>query len=133
MLRNMMKSKIHQATVTEANLQYEGSITVDTDLLRAADILPGERVQVVNLMNGSRVETYCLEGPAGSGTICLNGGAARWAQVGDKVILISYALVETEEARQMKRKVVFVDAANRIREEKAAAGNISRWPSSTSV
>ena len=133
MLRNMMKSKIHQATVTEANLQYEGSITVDADLLKAADILAGERVQVVNLMNGSRIETYCLEGPSGSGTICLNGGAARWAQVGDKIILISYALVEEEEVRRMKRKVIFVDAANRIREEKSAVGQTSPSPWSTSA
>lgn len=133
MLRYMMKSKIHQATVTEANLQYEGSITVDADLLKAADILPGERLQVVNLMNGSRIETYCLEGPAGSGTICLNGGAARSAQVGDKVILISYALLEEPEALRLKRTVVFVDAANRIRAEKQLAQDLNRSPWSTSA
>ncbi|MBI3323534.1 MAG: aspartate 1-decarboxylase [Candidatus Omnitrophica bacterium] len=116
MLRSMMKSKIHQATVTEANLQYEGSITIDADLLRAADLLPGEQLHVVNLNNGSRIETYCVEGPAGSGTICMNGAAARWAQVGDTVILISYALLEEREARGLKPKVVFVDRSNRIRE-----------------
>ena len=114
-----MKSKIHRATVTEANLRYEGSITIDEELLQAADILPGEKVQVVNLNNGSRIETYCLEGRAGSGIICMNGGAARWAQVGDKVIVISYGLMEEREARDFRPKVVFVDQANRIREKLA--------------
>ena len=121
MLRSMMKSKIHQATVTEANLQYEGSITIDADLMRAADLLPGEQVHVVNLNNGSRIETYAVEGRAGSGTICMNGAAARWAQVGDTVILISYALLEDKEARQLKPKVVFVDRNNRIRETAAVS------------
>ena len=116
MQRVMMKSKIHQATVTEANLQYEGSITIDRDLLRAADILPGEQVHVVNLNNGSRIETYTVEGPAGSGTICMNGAAARWAQVGDSIIILSYAFLEEEQARRNKPKVVFVDRSNRIRE-----------------
>ena len=111
-----MKSKIHQATVTEANLHYEGSITIDAALLKAADLLPGEQVHVVNLNNGSRIETYCVEGPAGSGTICMNGAAARWAQVGDTVILLSYGLMDEREARQNKPKIVFVDRANRIRE-----------------
>lgn len=116
MLRSMLKSKIHQAVVTEANLQYEGSITIDASLMRAADLLPGEQVHVVNLNNGSRIETYAVEGPAGSGTICMNGAAARWAQVGDTVILISYALLEEREARELKPKIVFVDRNNRIRE-----------------
>ena len=116
MQRVMMKSKIHQATVTEANLQYEGSITIDRDLLRAADILPGEQVHVVNLNNGSRIETYTVEGTAGSGTICMNGAAARWAQVGDTIIILSYAFLEEEQARRNKPKVVFVDRSNRIRE-----------------
>ena len=119
MFRSMMKSKIHQATVSEANLRYEGSITIDRDLLRAADLLPGEQVHVVNLNNGSRIETYCVEGPAGSGTICMNGAAARHAQVGDQVILISYAWMEEERARFYKPKVVFVDRSNRIRETAA--------------
>ena len=116
-LRQMMKSKIHRATVTEANLQYEGSITIDADLLRAADILPGERIQVVNLNNGSRIETYCVAGLSGSGTVCMNGGAARWAQVGDTVILISYGLVDDRETETLNPKVVFVDESNRIREK----------------
>ena len=119
MLRSMMKSKIHRATVTEANLQYEGSITIDRNLLRAADLLPGEQVHIVNLNNGSRIETYCVEGEAGSGTICMNGAAARWAQVGDQVIIISYAMLEDEQARLYRPKVVFVDRSNKIREAAA--------------
>ncbi len=124
MFRMMMKSKIHRATVTEANLQYEGSITIDGDLLRAADILPGEQVHVVNLHNGSRIETYAVEGPAGSGTICMNGAAARWAQVGDTVILISYAWLNEEQARRNRPKVVFVDRGNRVRETAFVAGDL---------
>ncbi len=116
MVRTMLKSKIHRATVTEANLQYEGSITIDADLMKAADLLPGEKVHVVNLHNGSRIETYCVEGLSGSGIFCMNGAAARWAQVGDTVILLSYALLQEEEARVMKPRVVFVDQSNRIRE-----------------
>lgn len=112
----MLKSKIHQATVTEANLLYEGSITIDSDLLRAADLLPGEKVHIVNLNNGSRIETYCVEGAAGSGTICMNGAAARWAQVGDTVIILSYGLMEEKEARSTRPKILFVDRANRIRD-----------------
>jgi aspartate 1-decarboxylase len=110
-----MKSKIHGATVTEANLRYTGSITIDRNLLRASDIAPFERVQIVNLHNGSRVETYVLEGRPGSGTVCMNGAAARWAQVGDKVIVISYALLAEAERRRHRPKVIFVDEKNRIR------------------
>jgi len=120
MYRTILKSKIHQATVTEANLQYEGSITIDDELLKAADLLPGEKVHVVNLNNGSRIETYCLPGEAGSGIICMNGAAARWAQVGDKVIVISYGLVEDREARTVVPKLVFVNSANRIRQKAVA-------------
>ena len=119
MLLSMMKSKIHRATVTEANLQYEGSITIDQNLLRAADLLPGEQVQIVNLHNGSRIETYCVEGKAGSGIVCMNGAAARWAQVGDQVIIISYAMLEESQARLHQPKVVFVDRSNKIREAAA--------------
>ncbi len=110
-----MKSKIHSATVTEANLRYTGSITIDKNLLRATDICPFERVQIVNLHNGTRVETYVLEGQAGSGTICMNGAAARWAEVGDKVIIISYALMTDREIKKHHPKVVFVDDRNRIK------------------
>lgn len=119
MLRSMMKSKIHQATVTEANLQYEGSITIDADLMKAAELLPGEHVHIVNLNNGSRIETYTVEGPSGSGTVCMNGAAARWAQVGDVVIILSYGLMEDREARQFKPRIVFVDRNNRVRETAA--------------
>lgn len=117
MFRVMMKSKIHGATVTEANLQYTGSITIDKNLLKSSDIAPFERVQIVNLHNGSRVETYVLEGAAGSGTICMNGAAARWAEVGDKVIIISYSLMEDRKIRKHRPRVVFVDGRNRIKKK----------------
>lgn len=113
MMRVLMKSKIHGATVTEANLRYTGSITIDRDLLDASDMKPFERVQIVNLHNGTRVETYVLEGPSGSGTICMNGAAARWAEVGDRVIIISYALMTDAEIRRHRPRVVFVDDRNR--------------------
>lgn len=112
----MCKSKIHRATVTQAELYYEGSITIDEDLLRAADILPFEKVQVVDVNNGSRLETYTYAGPAGSGTICLNGAAARMVHPGDKVIIISYAQMEREEAERHSPRLVLVDDANRVRE-----------------
>ena len=110
-----MKSKIHGASVTEANLRYTGSITIDKNLLKAADICPFERVQIVNLNNGTRVETYVLEGQAGSGTICMNGAAARWAEIGDKVIIISYSLLTPREMKKHQPKVVFVDEKNHIK------------------
>ncbi len=109
-----MKSKIHGATVTEANLKYTGSITIDKALLKASDICPFERVQIVNLHNGTRVETYVLEGRAGSGTICMNGAAARWAEVGDKVIIISYSLMTEAERRRHKPRIIFVDHKNKV-------------------
>ncbi|MFH1460704.1 MAG: aspartate 1-decarboxylase [Candidatus Omnitrophota bacterium] len=114
MLRIVSKSKIHRATVTDANLQYMGSITIDKKLLAAADIYPNERVQVVNLNNGSRVETYVIEDKAGSGVICMNGPAARWAQVGDIVIIISYCLLESHEAKTFKQRTVYVNAKNMV-------------------
>lgn len=113
MLREMAKSKIHRATVTQAELHYEGSITVDASLLVAADILPGEKIQVVNIANGSRFETYTIAGPAGSGVICVNGAAARLVQPGDLVILITYCHLPDEEAKKHKLQVVFVDGQNR--------------------
>lgn len=115
MFRMMLKSKIHGATVSDANLKYKGSITIDAKLLQASDILPGERVQIVNLNNGSRVETYVLEGKPHSGTICMNGAAARWAAVGDKVIIISYGLMDSKESTSSKPKIIFVDENNRIK------------------
>ncbi len=114
MNRTMFRSKIHRATVTMSELYYEGSITVDKDLLDAADILPYEKVQVVNLNTGSRLETYTLEGPAGSGMICLNGPAARLGTVGDEVIIITYTVMNDEEAKKHKPKIVLVDKNNRI-------------------
>lgn len=114
MLREMFKSKIQRATVTEANLIYEGSLTVDKELLDAADMLPHEKVQVVNVNNGSRLETYLIEGEAGSGTICLNGPAARLGLVGDQIIIITYAQLNDEEARNHKPKVINVNKENKI-------------------
>lgn len=108
------KSKIHRATLTDANLNYEGSITIDEDLMEAANIIDGERIQIVNNNNGERLETYVITGERGTGTICLNGAAARRAEVGDIVILISYAFIEAEEASKFKPATVHVDANNKI-------------------
>ncbi|WP_018085315.1 aspartate 1-decarboxylase [Desulfurispora thermophila] len=110
----MFKSKIHRATVTEANLNYMGSITIDSALLEAAGILPHEKVQVVNNNNGARLETYVIAGPRDSGVICLNGAAARLVQPGDTVIIIAYALLTPEEAAVFRPTVVMVDGQNRI-------------------
>ncbi|MBY9081684.1 aspartate 1-decarboxylase [Paenibacillus sp. HN-1] len=113
MYRHMMKSKIHRATVTEANLNYVGSITIDEDLMEAADLLENEKVQIVDNNNGSRLETYVIPGPRGSGVICLNGAAARLVQPGDTVIIISYAILSKEELEGHKPIVVFVDGNNK--------------------
>lgn len=113
MYRTMMKSKIHRATVTEANLNYVGSITIDEDLMETADLLENEKVQIVNNNNGARLETYVIPGPRGSGVICLNGAAARLVQPGDQVIIISYAQMSDEELRHHKPTVVFVNEGNR--------------------
>jgi aspartate 1-decarboxylase len=110
----MFKSKIHRAVVTQAELYYEGSLTVDAELLEAADLLEYEKVAVVNVNNGERFETYLLRGEPGSGVICLNGAAARKGAVGDEVIIISYASMNEEEARLHKPTVVLVDKKNRI-------------------
>jgi len=114
MLRTMMKSKIHRATVTQADLHYVGSVTVDADLLEAADILPGELVHIVDIDNGARLETYTIAGERGSGVIGINGAAARLVHPGDLVILIAYAQVSDAEARALAPRVVFVDTENRI-------------------
>lgn len=116
MLLNLMKSKIHCATVTEANLAYMGSITIDEALMEAAHILPHERVQVVNNNNGARLETYVIKGARGSGVVCLNGAAARCVQPGDIVIIMSYAMMTEEEARAHTPIVVMLDERNQPRE-----------------
>ena len=108
----MFKSKLHQMVVTEANLQYEGSITIDQDLLDAAHLLPYEKVQVVNITNGSRLETYTIPGERGSRVCCMNGAAARLTQVGDRVIIISYAEMTPEEAKTYRPRTVVVDENN---------------------
>jgi aspartate 1-decarboxylase len=105
----VVKSKIHKVTVTEANLQYVGSITIDEDLMDAANIMENEKVQVVNINNGERLETYVIRGKRGSGEICLNGPAARKAAVGDVIIIISYAFLTPDEARSFKPSLVFPD------------------------
>ncbi|MFE5583086.1 aspartate 1-decarboxylase [Kitasatospora sp. NPDC056531] len=110
----MMKSKIHRATVTQADLHYVGSLTISSDLMEAADLLPGEKVDIVDINNGSRLSTYVIEGPRNTGIIGINGAAARLISPGDLVIIISYAQVSDEEARDMKPQVVFVDEDNRI-------------------
>lgn len=114
MRRELCKSKIHGATVTRANLYYEGSLTLDQDLIDAADLVAYERVQVVNINNGSRLETYIIPGERGSGTVQLNGAAARQGAEGDRLILISYAQYEEDEIREHEPRVIFVDERNRI-------------------
>lgn len=114
MFRTFMKSKLHRATVTEANLNYVGSITIDETLMKAVDILPNEKVQVVNNNNGARLETYVIPGSPGSGVICLNGAAARLVQPGDKVIIIAYAMLSDEEAVSFTPKIAILDEHNQI-------------------
>ncbi len=114
MLLQIFKSKIHRATVTEANLNYVGSITIDEDLLDAAGLIAGERVQIVNNNNGERIETYIIKGERGSGVICLNGAAARRCEIGDIVIIISYAWLTPDEARNFEPITIFPDEHNRL-------------------
>ncbi len=114
MFRTMMKAKIHRATVTEANLNYVGSVTIDKDIMDAVDILPNEKVQIVNNNNGARLETYVIEGERGSGVICLNGAAARLVQPGDTVIIISYAMMSDEAAKEHKPRIAIMGENNRI-------------------
>lgn len=118
MFRTMHKSKIHRATVTDANLNYVGSITIDRDLMEAADILEHEKVQIVNNNNGARFETYVIPGERGTGTICLNGAAARLSHPGDIIIIITYGIFDNEEAKLVKPIAVMVDAQNKITEIK---------------
>ncbi|SHG44259.1 L-aspartate 1-decarboxylase [Thermosyntropha lipolytica DSM 11003] len=121
MYRYMLKSKIHRAVVTDADLNYVGSITIDPVLMEAADILPNEKVAVVNNNNGARFETYVIEGERGSGTICLNGAAARLVQKGDIIIILTYAVVDDRECRDYKPKLVYVNEKNQI--EKICLGS----------
>lgn len=114
MFRFMMKGKIHRATVTEANLNYVGSVTIDKNIMEAADIWPNEKVQIVNNNNGARLETYVIEGEPGSGIVCLNGAAARLVQPGDHVIIIAYGMMSEEEAKNYEPKVVIMDDNNKI-------------------
>ena len=120
MLLNLLKAKIHCATVTEANLKYMGSITIDEALLKASNILPNERVQVVNNNNGERLETYVIKGAPNSGVICLNGAAARLVQPGDVVIIMAYAMMEEKEAEHYMPMVVMVDQENKLKEIRKA-------------
>lgn len=116
MLLNLLKTKIHRATVTEANLDYEGSITIDSTLMSAAGILPHEQVHICNIDNGNRFVTYVIEGPPESGAICINGAAARLASPGDKVIIIAYGQVSAEEARDFRPRVVLVNEKNAVKD-----------------
>jgi aspartate 1-decarboxylase len=125
MLRTVCKSKLHRATVTDANIEYPGSVTLDAELMRAADILPHEQVHVVDVDNGARLVTYCIEGPPGSGTVCMNGAAARLVSVGHKVIIITYAQLSDEELDRAEPKIVLLDAQNRVREVTRAAYHLS--------
>ncbi|GAB4193728.1 MAG: aspartate 1-decarboxylase [Thermoflexibacter sp.] len=111
---NVLKSKIHRAKVTQAELNYVGSITIDKDLLDAANMIAGEKVQIVNNNNGERFETYIIEGERGSGQICLNGAAARKVQVGDIIIIMSYAMMDFEQAKTFKPWVIFPDENNKV-------------------
>lgn len=114
MFRTMLKSKIHRARVTQGNIDYVGSITIDADLLKAADIFPYEKVHVVDVDNGARLETYAIEGEPGSGVIGMNGAAARLIHTGDTIIILAYAHVSEEEARRLRPTIVLVDERNRI-------------------
>jgi aspartate 1-decarboxylase len=119
----MLKSKIHRARVTDCNIDYEGSVTIDNDLLKAADILPYERVEILNVHNGARFSTYAIEGNAESGDICLNGAAARLANRDDLVIILTYHEVNSDEATHVKPRMVYVDSHNRIKPAK----NVDAW------
>ena len=124
MQRTMLKSKIHRATITQCDLNYVGSLTIDADLMDSADLLPGEMVHVVDINNGHRLETYVIEGPRGSGIIGANGAAARLVQKGDLVIIIAYATVLDAAARELEPRVVFVDSRNRVVNIDAALSTI---------
>ena len=115
MLIHFCKSKITNATITQTELYYQGSITIDEKIIKAAGIIPGEKVEVLNINNGSRLETYAIAGKAASGQICLNGPAARLGFAGDQIIILSYGLVEAKEAKKYKTKTVYLDENNKIK------------------
>ena len=125
MLRTICRAKIHGATVTEANIQYTGSLTIDANLMKAAELVPYEQIHIVDVTNGARLVTYCIEGTPGSGTICANGAAARLISPGDQVIIIAYAQVTPEELEQLAPKVVVLDGHNRIRQVLAEECHLS--------
>lgn len=116
MFRNMLKSKIHKATVTQADLMYEGSLTIDNDLMRAVGLLPYEKICIYNINNGERLETYAIEGEAGSGVIGLNGAAARKGMVGDLIIIVSYAIYHEDDLGDFEPRVVVLDGENRVKD-----------------
>lgn len=118
MFRTILKSKIQKATVTDTNIDYKGSITIDSEILDAADMIANEKVQVVNLNNGTRIETYVIAGEKGSGVVGMNGGAARCALPGDKLLIMSYILMETKDAVGHAPKIVFVDEKNKLTDKK---------------
>ena len=130
MKRIMMKSKIHRATVTEADLDYEGSITIDTELMKAADMLPYEKVDVLDITNGARLQTYVIEGEPGSGEICINGAAAHLVRPGDLVIICSYARYDEAEAKRHRPKVLLVDEENRVVESSDGVQSGARFSAS---
>ncbi|HEY8393353.1 MAG TPA: aspartate 1-decarboxylase [Thermaerobacter sp.] len=129
MLRTFMRAKLHRATVTQADLHYVGSLTVDSQLLAAADLLPGELVQVINVDTGARFETYVIPGPAGSGVIGANGGAARLVHPGDKIIVIAYAQLSPEDIPGFRGRVVILDEGNRIVEVREQPAELPPVPS----
>ncbi|MFZ7120347.1 MAG: aspartate 1-decarboxylase [Eubacteriaceae bacterium] len=123
MFITMLKSKLHRATITDANINYVGSITIDSNLMKQSDILPGEKVQVVNINNGARFETYTIEGKTNDGMICVNGAAARLVQKGDKIIIISYALMDKNEAKNYQPAICILNDSNEIIDIKHAEIN----------
>ena len=116
MLRNMLKSKIHKATVTQSDLMYEGSLTIDSDLMRSVGLLPYEKIKLYNINNGERLDTYAIEGPAGSGVIGLNGAAARKGMIGDLIIIVYYAFYHDDDLVDFEPKVVVLDGQNRVKD-----------------
>ena len=118
MQRMLLKSKIHRARITDSNLDYEGSLTIDEDLMKAADILPFEKIKIYNVFNGARFDTYAIPGPSGGGDICLNGAAARMGAKGDLLIIVTYASYDEAELRNHRPKIVLVDSNNKRRAEK---------------